>query len=91
MAAAANPVSMWAGRLAGWLRRPPETLMSLIRDHRAKQRPRTSSIYLVHVDFKVSSEYRADFAANLAEIRAKYGLDFLILEPGVTIKRFDDV
>ena len=66
-----------------------ETLISLIR--RPKPRtPGTEKLYVVSVNFPMDKEFDKKFDEALDVLRQKYGLDFLILEPGVNLKRFDE-
>ena len=65
----------------------PETLMGLARNRRM---PSTSKLYIVEVDFAISDDAYDKIQAHLDELRQKYGLDFLLLEPGFKLKRFDD-
>ena len=50
----------------------------------------TSNLYVVETDFAVSPDTYNNLQAMLDVVREKYGLDFLILEPGFKLKRFDD-
>jgi len=45
---------------------------------------------VVEADFAVSPDTYNNLQAMLDNLREKYGLDFLILEPGFKLKRFDD-
>ena len=75
-------------RIRRFLRpRGPETLMSLARSRRM---PSTSRLYIVQVDFAVSEKAYENLEGQLDEMRAKYGLDFLVLEPGIRLTRFDE-
>jgi hypothetical protein len=67
--------------------RGPETLMSLARSRRM---PSTSRLYIVETDFAISDDAYDKIQAHLDELRQKYSLDFLLLEPGFKLKRFDD-
>lgn len=53
----------------------------------------TDRLYLLRVDFPVSKdpEVKAAIDASFDRLREKYGLDFLVLEPGMTLSRFDDI
>lgn len=51
----------------------------------------TAKIYVVTTDFPVTQETVMKFEQMFAPIREKYGLDFIVLEPGLTLKRFDDI
>ena len=61
--------------------------MSLARSRRT---PSTSKLYIVETDFAVSDDAYDRIQAHLDAVRQKYGLDFLLLEPGFKLKRFDD-
>ena len=65
----------------------PKSFMMLAREHRQKS---TSKLYIVHTDFEISPDSYNNLQAMLDVVREKYGLDFLILEPGFKLKRFDD-
>ena len=58
------------------------------------KRPRdgsaTAGLYVLKVDFPVNEEIRTAIDKGLQPLRDKYGLDFFVLEPGITLKRFDD-
>ena len=41
-------------------------------------------------DFEIAPDSYNNLQAMLDVVREKYGLDFLILEPGFKLKRFDD-
>ena len=45
---------------------------------------------MVQVDFEVLPHTLESLETQLAAIREKYGLDFMILEPGIKLKRFDE-
>lgn len=47
-----------------------------------------SNLYILRVDFAVSMEKREVIANVLAPIREKYGIDFLIAEPGMKFEPF---
>ena len=53
--------------------------------------PGLSKLYVLRVDFKMSEEYAKKMDAALDPLRAKYGLDFIVLEPGMNVARFDDI
>lgn len=53
--------------------------------------PGLEKLYVLRVDFKISPENEVKMNDGLNPLREKYGLDFIILEPGMTIERFDDV
>ena len=45
---------------------------------------------MIEADFEISPDAYDELQAHLDLLRAKYGLDFMILEPGFKLKRFDD-
>ena len=53
--------------------------------------PSVSRLYILHVDFPVSSEARQKIEENLDKLRERYGIDFFLLEPGIKLSRFDDI
>jgi hypothetical protein len=72
-------------RLFGLAR--PETLLELMRRRRPAS---TSKLYVLKVDFQIKTEARVEIDQALDPIRTKFGIDFIVLEPGITLKRFDD-
>ena len=72
--------------LARWAARP-ETLMVLINRPRPAS---TSKLYVVEVNFPISPPMMEDLQRNLDMLRSKFGLEFLFLESGIRLKRFDD-
>ena len=64
--------------------------MALAKEPRTRSKLKTSGLYIVETDFEVSPESYTNLQAMLDEVREKYGLDFLILDPGFKLKRFDD-
>jgi hypothetical protein len=73
-----------------WCGKGPKSLFDLANEPRAKSVLPTSKLYVVEVDFEVSSDALDSLQSQLTTIREKYGLDFMILEPGFKLKRFDD-
>ncbi len=78
-------------RFRAFLRSKPETLMSLIRASRPPKLPGLERLYVVEVIAPMDVEREKEFDAQLARISDKYGLDFLLTDPGVRIKRFNDI
>ena len=68
----------------------PKSFMALAKEPRPKSKLPTARLYVIETDFEVSPESYSSLQAMLDEVREKYGLDFLILEPGFKLKRFDD-
>jgi len=68
----------------------PKSLFDLAREPRPKSKLPTSKLYVIEADFEITPEAYDGLQAMLGEIREKYGLDFMILEPGFKLKRFDD-
>lgn len=57
----------------------------------ARPRPApTRKLYVIEVDFSVPEAQRVELDKALEPLRTKYGLDFFVKEPGITIRRFDD-
>jgi hypothetical protein len=82
----------WVGRLIGFGAGDgaPKGFMALAKEPRTRSKLKTSGLYIIETDFEVSPESYTNLQAMLDEVRDKYGLDFLILEPGFKLKRFDD-
>ena len=68
----------------------PKSLLTLANEPRRRGKVKTSGLYVVEADFAVSPDTYNNLQAMLDTLREKYGLDFLILEPGFKLKRFDD-
>ena len=73
-----------------WCGTGPKSLFDLAKEPRVKSALPTSKLYVVEVDFEVAPDALDSLQAQLGAIRGKYGLDFMILEPGFKLKRFDD-
>jgi hypothetical protein len=73
-----------------WRGNAPKSLFELAKEPRPKSILPTSKLYVVEVDFEVSPDALDSLQKQLGTIREKYGLDFMILEPGFKLKRFDD-
>ncbi len=71
-------------------REGPKSLFALAREPRPKSPLPTSKLYVIEADFEISPDAYDALQAHLDLLRAKYGLDFMILEPGFKLKRFDD-
>jgi hypothetical protein len=82
----------WIGRLFSLAQRDagPKSFMALANEPRSRSKLKTSSLYIIQTDFEVTPESYTNLQTMLDEVRDKYGLDFLILEPGFKLKRFDD-
>lgn len=82
----------WLGRCFNLAPRDagPKSFMALAKEPRTRSKLKTSGLYIIQTDFEVSPESYTNLQAMLDEVREKYGLDFLILEPGFKLKRFDD-
>ena len=79
------------GRLRDlWRGTVPRSLFDLAREPRPKSKLPTSKLYVIEADFEISPDEYDSLQAMLGEVREKYGLDFMILEPGFKLKRFDD-
>jgi hypothetical protein len=76
-------------RLFGWkIDAAPQSLRMLMRQPRPAP---TSKLYVLRTDFQVNKEKAADIDSALEPIRKKYGLDFILLEPGIKLSRFEDI
>jgi hypothetical protein len=51
----------------------------------------TGKLYVMKVDFPVNEATRDAIEKSLDPVREKYGIDFILLEPGIHLSRFDDV
>jgi hypothetical protein len=76
----------------------PETLLSLILASGQEPPPiqkqeslaSLKHLYVVEADFQISDKYASSFSDMIAETRAKYGIDFILLEKGMRIKPFNE-
>jgi hypothetical protein len=66
-------------------------VMRFLRKLFRKRPSRTARLYILRVDFPVDEKREAALEAMLAPLREKFGLDFLILEPGMKLERFDAI
>ena len=73
-----------------WRGTAPRSLFDLARQPRPKSVLPTSKLYVIEADFEIHPDTYDSLQAMLGEIREKYGLDFMILEPGIKLKRLDD-
>jgi hypothetical protein len=73
-----------------WRGTGPKSLFDLAKEPRPKSVLPTSRLYVVEADFQIHPDTYDNLQAMLDVLRDKYGLDFLILEPGFKLKRFDD-
>jgi hypothetical protein len=75
-------------RFLGWFRpRPIQSLFA--RPQRGNGK--TSNLYIVRVDFPLKPEMEDRLQRNLDVLRERYGIDFLVLEPGIRLSRFDEI
>jgi hypothetical protein len=74
-------------KLASLFGESPKSLFALIRQPRPAS---TSKLYVIEVDFNFGEDQRRALDEALNPIRAKYSLDFFVVEPGLKLKRFDD-
>ena len=70
-----------------WRGRPLETFAALARRRRPAP---TSRLYVIETDGPFDEKARAEMDAALEPLRAKFGLDFFVLEPGFKLMRWDD-
>lgn len=70
-----------------WRGTGPQSLAMLAA---GKRKPSTERLYVLSVDFAMKESVRDEFNKSLEPLREKFGLDFLVLEPGIKLKRFDD-
>ena len=73
-----------------WHGAAPKSLFDLAKEPRPKSALPTSKLYVIETDFEISPDTYDTLQAMLDGVREKYGLDFMILEPGFKLKRFDD-
>jgi hypothetical protein len=76
-------------RIQTWLRERAE--VTTLFGARRKKPARLDSLYLLEIDHEISEEYEQQLSANLDRIREKFGIDFLVIERGLKLKRFTDV
>ena len=73
-----------------WRGTAPKSLFEMARAPRPKSVLPTSKLYVIEADFEIQPDTYESLQGMLGEIREKYGLDFMILEPGFKLRRFDD-
>jgi len=73
-----------------WIGEGPKSLLDLAKEPWPKSTLTTSKLYVIETDFEVSPDTYNYMQAMLDGVREKYDLDFVILEPGFKLKRFDD-
>jgi len=73
-----------------WIGEGPKSLLDLAKEPWPKSTLTTSKLYVIETDFEVSPDTYNNMQAMLDGVREKYDLDFVILEPGFKLKRFDD-
>lgn len=56
-----------------------------------RREPSTDRLYILRVDFPVNADSRTKIEAALDVYRTKYDIDFLVIEPGIKLSRFDDI
>lgn len=79
-------------RLRNWLLGAlPQSLAHLLLRPRGPVSKRTAGLYILEVDFKVTKEVAEGIDKALTPVREKYGVDFIVLEPGMRLRRFNDV
>lgn len=82
----------WFESLWLWLSRPEVAPSVVPADlKRPPAQASTANLYILQVDFPVSPEKRLKIGQSLDELREKYGIDFVLLEPGIKLSRFDDI
>lgn len=79
-------------KLTKWYRQlgKPQSLNDLAAASKSATVSSTEKLYVLQVDFPVSEEIAKGISASLSPLREKYGVDFMVLEPGMRLKRFDD-
>lgn len=50
-----------------------------------------NKLYVLRIPHAASPEYINHLSNSLDKLKAKYGIDFLVIEPGLSISRFDDI
>jgi hypothetical protein len=73
-----------------WRGTGPKSLFDLAKQPRPRSILSTSKLYVIEADFEIHPDTYDSLQTMLGEIREKYGLDFMVLEPGFKLKRFDD-
>lgn len=51
----------------------------------------TNRLYVIHVDFAMDAKAIDELDALMAHYRNKFGLDFIVLEPGIKLSKFDNI
>jgi hypothetical protein len=49
----------------------------------------TDRLYVLRVDFAITRDNSVQMEAALDRLRKQYGIDFLVIEPGMSLSRFD--
>jgi hypothetical protein len=73
-----------------WRGAGPQSLFDLAQEPRPRSILPTSKLYVIEADFEIHPDTYNSLQTMLGEMREKYGLDFMVLEPGFKLKRFDD-
>jgi hypothetical protein len=51
----------------------------------------TAKLYVLKTDFPVGKELGDKIQTMLDPLRKEFGLTFLVIEPGITLSKFDDI
>lgn len=88
-------------RVSAWLFSPSQhprqaqtQSLSIVNARRSMRSSRPcdlSRLYVMHVDYEVTERQAVQLDAVLEPLRQKYGIDFLVLEPGNKLSRFEDI
>lgn len=76
-------------RFQEWLFGPvPQSLMARMT---RRPKPGLDRLYVLYVDFRMSPDVRLAMNESLDPIKSRYGIDVIVLEPGMKFARFDDI
>lgn len=68
-----------------------EGLLSVFAPVQHRHKGKIQNLYVVRTDFELKPEMRRLFSESLQPLRDRYGLDFIVLEPGIKLQRFDEL
>lgn len=69
----------------------PISLFDRIRSLRKPKSAALSKLYVLKSNFPITEDKATELDNALEPLRKKFGIDFFVLEPGITISRFDEI
>ena len=69
----------------------PKSLEALSLLPRVRRKSSTENIYVLRVQHPVTQEYAATIEARFRRLYETYGIEIIVLEPGVTLIKLDDL